>query len=290
MSQITITNRYTSRTEEAISKYLSEIKRYGRLTPDEEVTLVQTIRRGGNQAENARKRLAEGNLRFVVSIAKQFQGLGLPLADLISEGNIGLMRAIDRFDDTRGFKFASYAVFWIRQSIQQALLEKGRFVRLPQSQQKLFNRIRRENNAFVQKHQREPSVTELADLMEMDEASLSLTMEAFSRVVGSIDMPIANDSDVIVADTLSAGNEYRTDKDVEYESLCINLNAVLDKTLDRKERRLLMLMYGIGCEKQSVSTIAEDMRLTRERVRQKEFEAIRKIRKSNRSQILNGFW
>lgn len=288
MRQIAITNRITSRTEEAIDMYLSEIKRYSMLTVEEEVALAQTIRRGGRQAEEARKRLAEGNLRFVVSIAKQFQGLGLPLADLISEGNIGLMKAIDRFDDTRGFKFVSYAVFWIRQSIQEALLEKGRFVRLPQSQLRQLNRIRKEADAFLQKYQREPSAAEIAELTAIEETDLSVMLDASAKVC-SIDVPLATDSEMQVADTLSAGNEYCTDRGVQHESLCIDLNAVLGKTLNKREKKLLKLMYGIGCEQQTVNSIAEDMRLTRERVRQMKSQCLMKVRNNSRSRILYGY-
>ena len=212
MKQLTIFNRIPLHVEESFNKYQSEIKRFPHLNPDEEAALAQTIHLGGCQAENARKRLVECNLRYVLPIAKHYQGLGLPLADLISEGSIGLINAADRFEATWGFKFMSYAVFWIRQSILKALAEKGRFVRLPQSQQKQLNKIRKEMNRFVQKNLREPSIVELADWTKMDEADLTLLLQA-STIVGSIDVPITFDSDQQVADNLIAGSEYRTDRD-----------------------------------------------------------------------------
>ena len=287
MRQITITNRITSRTEEAIDMYLAEIKRYERLTLDEEVALAQAVRRGGREGEEARRRLAEGNLRFVVSVAKQFQGFGLPLADLISEGNIGLMKAIDRFDDTRGFKFVSYAVFWIRQSIQEAL-ERSRFVRLPQTQLKQLYRIRKESDAFVQMFQREPSSAELAELTEIEETDLSLMLQNSTKV-SSIDLPLAADSEKQIADTLSSGNEYRTDREMQFESLCTDLDAVLGKTLSKREKRLLTLIYGIGCEQQTVNSIAEEMRVTRERVRQMKSQCLKNVRNISHSRILYGY-
>ena len=288
MKQLTIFNRIPLHAEESFNKYQSEIKRFPHLNPDEEAALAQTIHLGGCQAENARKRLVECNLRYVLPIAKHYQGLGLPLADLISEGSIGLINAADRFEATWGFKFMSYAVFWIRQSILKALAEKGRFVRLPQSQQKQLNKIRKEMNRFVQKNLREPSIVELADGTKMDETDLTLLLQA-STIVGSIDVPITFDSDQQVADNLIAGSEYRTDRNMLHESLCKDLNAVLCKTLKPNERKVLMLWFGIGCEKQTVDSIAVNMGLTRERVRQIKRIGIEKAKKDNRSRILYGY-
>ena len=288
MRQLTISNRIPSHAEESFNKYQSEIKRFPHLSPDEEAALAQTIRLGGRLAENARNRLVECNLRYVLPIAKHYQGLGLPLADLISEGNIGLLKAVDRFDGTRGFMFMSYAIFWIRQSILKALAEKGRFVRLPQSQQEQLNKIRKAKNLFVQENLREPSIVELADWMSMDEADLTLLLQT-STMVGSIDIPITFDSNQQVADNLTAGSEYRTDRDMLHESLCKDLNAVLAKTLNRKEQRVLKFWYGIGCEKQTVDSIADRMGLTRERVRQIKRKSIEKAKKDNRSRILYGY-
>ena len=288
MRQLTISNRIPSHAEESFNKYQSEIKRFPHLSPDEEAALAQTIRLGGRLAENARNRLVECNLRYVLPIAKHYQGLGLPLADLISEGNIGLLKAVDRFDGTRGFMFMSYAIFWIRQSILKALAEKGRFVRLPQSQQKQLNKIRKATNLFIQENQREPSIVELADWISMDEADLTLLLQT-STMVGSIDIPITFDSNQQVADNLTAGSEYRTDRDMLHESLCKDLNAVLAKTLNRKEQRVLKFWYGIGCEKQTVDSIADRMGLTRDRVRQIKRTSIEKAKKDNRSRILYGY-
>lgn len=288
MRQLTISNRIPSHAEESFNKYLSEIRRFPHLNPDEEAALAQTIRLDGRLDKTARNQLVECNLRYVLPIAKQYQGLGLPLADLISEGNIGLIKAADRFDDTRGFKFMSYAVFWIRQSILKALAEKGRFVRLPQSQQILLNKIRKGINIFIQENLREPSIVELAEWMSMDEADLALLLQT-STMVGSIDVPITFDSDQRVSDNLTAGSEYRTDRDMQHESLCKDLNAVLSKTLNSKEQRVLKFWYGIGCEKQTVDSIADRMGLTRERVRQIKRTSIEKAKRDSRSRILYGY-
>ena len=288
MKQLTIFNRIPLHAEESFNKYQSEIKRFPHLNPDEEAALAQTIHLGGCQAENARKRLVECNLRYVLPIAKHYQGLGLPLADLISEGSIGLINAADRFEATWGFKFMSYAVFWMRLSILKALAEKGRFVRLPQSQQILLNKIRKGINIFIQENLREPSIVELAEWMSMDEADLALLLQT-STMVGSIDVPITFDSNQQVADNLTAGSEYRTDRDMLHESLCKDMNAVLAKTLNRKEQRVLKFWYGIGCEKQTVDSIADRMGLTRERVRQIKRTSIEKAKRDSRSRILYGY-
>ena len=288
MKQLKIYNRIPSHTELSFNKYLSEIKRFPCLSPDEEAALAQTIRLGGRIDKNARNQLVECNLKDVLSIAKQYQGLGLPLADLISEGNIGLINAAERFNDTRGFKFMSYAVFWIRQSILKALAEKGRFVRLPQSQQKQLNKIRKGINIFVQENLREPSIVELAEWMSMDETDLTLLLQA-STMVGSIDVPITFDSDQQVADNLIAGSEYRTDRDMLHESLCKDLNAFLEKTMTHREQEVLKLWYGIDCEKQTIDSIADRMRLTQTRVRQIIKACLKNARKDNRSRILSKY-
>lgn len=288
MKQLKIYNRIPSHAEQSFKKYLSEIKRFPCLSPDEEAALAQTIRLGGRIDKNARNQLVECNLKHVLSIAKQYQGLGLPLADLISEGNIGLINAAERFEDTRGFKFMSYAVFWVRQSILKALAEKGRFVRLPQSQQKQLNKIRKGINIFIQKNLREPSIVELADWTKMDETDLTLLLQA-STMVGSIDVPITFDSDQQVADNLIAGSEYRTDRDMLHESLCKDLNAFLEKTMTHREQEVLKLWYGIDCEKQTIDSIADRMRLTQTRVRQIIKACLKNARKDNRSRILTKY-
>ena len=288
MKQLKIYNRIPSHAEESFNKYQSEIKRFPCLSPDEEAALAQTIRLGGRIDKNARNQLVECNLKNVLSIAKQYQGLGLPLADLISEGNIGLINAAERFNDTRGFKFMSYAVFWIRQSILKALAEKGRFVRLPQSQQKQLNKIRKGINIFVQENLREPSIVELAEWMSMDETDLTLLLQA-STMVGSIDVPITFDSDQQVADNLIAGSEYRTDRNMLHESLCKDLNAFLEKTMTHREQEVLKLWYGIDCEKQTIDSIAVRMRLTQTRVRQIIKACLKNARKDNRSRILSKY-
>ena len=238
MRQLKIQKSITNRSSEALDKYLVEIGRQPLVTIDEEIELAQAIRKGGPEGERAKERLVTANLRFVVSVAKQYQHQGLTLTDLIDEGNIGLVKAAEKFDDTRGFKFISYAVWWIRQSILQAIAEQSRIVRLPLNQSGALSKINQEINRFEQIHQRRPSVTELAELTQIDEAKIEQTAKADSHHM-SIDAPFGEDDDNSMADMLSSGDDSRTDKHVDYESLTSDLDNVLRNVLKDRELKIV---------------------------------------------------
>ena len=267
MRQLKIQKSITNRSSEALDKYLVEIGRQPLVTIDEEIELAQAIRKGGPDGERAKERLVTANLRFVVSVAKQYQHQGLTLTDLIDEGNIGLVKAAEKFDETRGFKFISYAVWWIRQSILQAIAEQSRIVRLPLNQSGALSKINQEINRFEQIHQRRPSVTELAELTQIDEAKIEQTAKADSHHM-SIDAPFGEDDDNSMADMLSSGDDTRTDKHVDYESLTSDLENVLRSVLKDRELKIVRECFGIGCQERGLEEIGAEMGLTRERVRQ----------------------
>ena len=267
MRQLKIQKSITNRSSEALDKYLVEIGRQPLVTIDEEIELAQAIRKGGPEGEKAKERLVTANLRFVVSVAKQYQHQGLTLTDLIDEGNIGLVKAAEKFDETRGFKFISYAVWWIRQSILQAIAEQSRIVRLPLNQSGALSKINQEINRFEQIHQRRPSVTELAELTQIDEAKIEQTAKADSHHM-SIDAPFGEDDDNSMADMLSSGDDSRTDKQVDYESLTSDLENVLRSVLKDRELKIVRECFGIGCQERGLEEIGAEMGLTRERVRQ----------------------
>jgi RNA polymerase primary sigma factor len=225
------------------------------------------------------------NLRFVVSVAKQYQHQGLTLTDLIDEGNIGLVKAAEKFDETRGFKFISYAVWWIRQSILQAIAEQSRIVRLPLNQSGALSKINQEINRFEQIHQRRPSVTELAELTQIDEAKIEQTAKADSHHM-SIDAPFGEDDDNSMADMLSSGDDTRTDKQVDYESLTSDLENVLRSVLKDRELKIVRECFGIGCQERGLEEIGAEMGLTRERVRQIREKSIAKLHDSGHARIL----
>ena len=252
MRQLKIQKSITNRSSEALDKYLVEIGRQPLVTIDEEIELAQAIRKGGPEGEKAKERLVTANLRFVVSVAKQYQHQGLTLTDLIDEGNIGLVKAAEKFDETRGFKFISYAVWWIRQSILQAI---------------------------EQIHQRRPSVTELAELTQIDEAKIEQTAKADSHHM-SIDAPFGEDDDNSMADMLSSGDDSRTDKQVDYESLTSDLENVLRSVLKDRELKIVRECFGIGCQERGLEEIGAEMGLTRERVRQIREKSIAKLHDS----------
>ena len=247
MRQLKIQKSITNRSSEALDKYLVEIGRQPLVTIDEEIELAQAIRRGGPEGEKAKERLVTANLRFVVSVAKQYQHQGLTLTDLIDEGNIGLVKAAEKFDETRGFKFISYAVWWIRQSILQAIAEQSRIVRLPLNQSGALSKINQEINKFEQQHQRRPSVTELAELTQIEESKIEQTAKADSHHM-SIDAPFGEDDDNSMADMLSSGDDTRTDKLVDYESLTSDLDNVLRNVLKDRELKIVKECFGIGCQ------------------------------------------
>lgn len=285
MRQIKIIRSITNRSEESLDKYLVEISRIPMISAEEEVELAQTIRAGGRKADKAREKLVCANLRFVVSVAKQYQHQGLPLTDLINEGNIGLITAADRFDDTRGFKFISYAIWWIRQNILQAIADNSNIVRRPQSQIAISNKIKTATNEFLQKHQRYPSADELSEIIELEIEKIEKAIQGEAHVA-SIDAPLADDESQTMVDTLASSSEYAADRLVDHESMCSDLMQVLCSVLNERERKIVIQSFGIGCQERGLEDIGNDMGLTRERVRQIRERGIDKIRKSSQSRVL----
>lgn len=286
MRQLKIQKSITNRNSEALDKYLVEIGRAPMISIDEEIELAQIIRKGGRAGERAKNRLVEANLRFVVSVAKQYQHQGLTLTDLIDEGNIGLIKAAERFDETRGFKFISYAVWWVRQSILQAIAEQSRIVRLPLNQVGSLNKVNQEINKFEQENLRRPSVQEISDRTGVDEDKIAQSMMASGHHV-SIDAPFgSDDDDNAMVDVMSSGDDSRTDKGVDHESMAQELRVVLDKVLKERERKILCACYGIGETEKGLEEIGDKMGLTRERVRQIREKSITKLRESGNIKIL----
>ena len=285
MRQFKINKSVTQRSEESLDKYLVEISRMEMISPEQEVELAQTIRKGGPEGEKAKHKLVNANLRFVVSVAKQYQHQGVPLSDLINEGNLGLMTAAERFDETRGFKFISYAIWWIRQSIISAIGEYCNIVRKPQSQIGICNKIKNATNAFVQEHQRTPTAEELSELISMEIEKIEKAVQA-ETYVSSIDTPINEDEDTTVGDMLSSGSEYAADRQVNYESMYSDLMIVLNSVLTERERVIIVQSFGIGCQERGLEDIGNDMGLSRERVRQIRERGLDKMRKSKKSQFL----
>lgn len=285
MRQIKIIRSITNRSEESLDKYLVEISRIPMISAEEEVELAQTIRAGGRKADKAREKLVCANLRFVVSVAKQYQHQGLPLTDLINEGNIGLITAADKFDDTRGFKFISYAIWWIRQNILQAIADNSNIVRRPQSQIAISNKIKTATNEFLQKHQRYPSADELSEIIELEIEKIEKAIQGEAHVA-SIDAPLADDESQTMVDTLASSSEYAADRQVDHESMCSDLMQVLCSVLNERERKIVIQSFGIGCQERGLEDIGNDMGLTRERVRQIRERGIDKIRKSSQSRVL----
>jgi RNA polymerase primary sigma factor len=236
--------------------------------------------------ENGQKnKLVESNLRFVVSVAKQYQHQGLTLTDLIDEGNIGLIKAAQKFDETRGFKFISYAVWWIRQSILQAIAEQSRIVRLPLNQVGSLNKINNEINKFEQENLRRPSVQELAEMTRIDEEKINQSMMADGHHM-SIDAPFQEGEDNTMLDVMSSGDDSRTDRHVDHESMAQELNAVLSKVLKEREITIIRECFGIGCHERGLEEIGDRLGLTRERVRQIREKSILKLRESGNAKIL----
>lgn len=285
MRQLKIQKSITNRNSEALDKYLVEIGRAPMVSIDEEIELAQIIKKGGRAAERAKNKLVEANLRFVVSVAKQYQHQGLTLTDLIDEGNIGLIKAAERFDETRGFKFISYAVWWIRQSILQAIAEQSRIVRLPLNQVGSLNKVNQESNRFEQENQRRPSVEELAQRTGIDEEKISQSMAASGHHV-SIDAPFGEDDDNSMVDVMASGEDSCTDKHVDHESMAMELRQVLDKVLKDREKQIVCACFGFGETEKGLEEIGDKMGLTRERVRQIREKSITKLRDSGNVKIL----
>ena len=285
MRQLKIQKSITNRNSEALDKYLVEIGRAPMVSIEEEIELAQNIKKGGRAGERAKNKLVEANLRFVVSVAKQYQHQGLTLTDLIDEGNIGLIKAAERFDETRGFKFISYAVWWIRQSILQAIAEQSRIVRLPLNQVGSLNKVNHEINKFEQENLRRPSVEEIADRTGVDEEKISQSMAASGHHV-SIDAPFGDDDDNAMVDVMSSGDDSRTDKQVDHESMAMELKQVLGQVLKERERQIVCACFGIGEPEKGLEEIGDKMGLTRERVRQIREKSISKLRESGYVKIL----
>lgn len=285
MRQLKIQKSITNRNSEALDKYLVEIGRAPMVSIEEEIELAQAIKKGGRAGERAKNKLVEANLRFVVSVAKQYQHQGLTLTDLIDEGNIGLIKAAERFDETRGFKFISYAVWWIRQSILQAIAEQSRIVRLPLNQVGSLNKVNHEINKFEQENLRRPSVEEIADRTGVDEEKISQSMAASGHHV-SIDAPFGDDDDNAMVDVMSSGDDSRTDKQVDHESMAMELKQVLGQVLKERERQIVCACFGIGEPEKGLEEIGDKMGLTRERVRQIREKSILKLRESGYVKIL----
>lgn len=285
MRQLKISKSITNRNSEALDKYLVEIGRIPMISLDEEIELAQKIRKGGAEGERAKEKLVGANLRFVVSVAKQYQHQGLSLTDLIDEGNIGLVKAAEKFDETRGFKFISYAVWWIRQSILQAIAEQSRIVRLPLNQVGALSKINSEIARFEQENQRVPSMEEIAELTDLDEEKIHQTMKADSHHM-SIDAPFSDDDTNSMADMLTSDDNTRTDKQVDHESMSTDLDAVMDKVLKPREKDIVKSCFGLGVPEKGLEEIGEEKGLTRERVRQIREKSIEKLRASGYASIL----
>ena len=285
MRQLKITKSITNRSSEALDKYLVEIGRVPMITVDEEIELAQAIRNGGKEGERAKEKLVKANLRFVVSVAKQYQHQGLGLTDLIDEGNIGLVKAAEKFDETRGFKFISYAVWWMKQSILQAIAEQSRIVRLPLNQVGALSKINSEISKFEQENQRRPSVQELSSLTNIDETKIDQTIKADNHHM-SIDAPFQEDDDNSMADVLASGEDSRADKQVDYESMSKELDTVLRNVLKDREITIVRECFGIGCHEKGLEEIGDQLGLTRERVRQIREKSIVKLRESGYAKLL----
>jgi RNA polymerase primary sigma factor len=285
MRQIKISQSITDRSDESLDKYLAEINHIPQITAEQEVELAQTIRKGGKMGKNAKDKLVTANLRFVVSVAKQYQNKGISLADLINEGNVGLITAAEKFDETRGFKFISYAIWWIRQSILQAISEYSNIVRRPLNQVALSSKIKNATNEYLQKHQRHPSAEELSDIISMEIDKIEKAILAEPHVT-SIDAPIKDGEDTVMADMLSSSSDFATDRKVNHDSMCADLIQLMCSVLSDKEKTIVTQSFGIGCQERALDDIGQDMGLTRERVRQIRERGLDKMRQSNNSIIL----
>ncbi|KAF5064700.1 RNA polymerase sigma factor SigA [anaerobic digester metagenome] len=285
MRQLKITKSITNRETASLDKYLQDIGKEELISAEEEVQLAQRIRQGDQQAL---EKLCKANLRFVVSVAKQYQNQGLSLPDLINEGNLGLIKAAQRFDETRGFKFISYAVWWIRQSILQALAEQSRIVRLPLNQVASLNKIKKESSRLEQKFERPPSPDELAAALEIPEYKIDAALKISTRYI-SMDAPLTEDEDMKFIDIFVDEDTPVTDAGLMRESLAREIQRSL-ATLTEKERDVVNLYYGIGMNHGlTLEEIGAKFDLTRERVRQIKEKAIRRLKHTSRSKLLKSY-
>ena len=284
MRQLKITKSITNRESASLDKYLQEIGREELVSPEEEVELAQRIRQGD---QVALEKLTRANLRFVVSVAKQYQNQGLSLPDLINEGNLGLIKAAEKFDETRGFKFISYAVWWIRQSILQALAEQSRIVRLPLNQVGSLNKINKALGKFEQENERQPSNEELAEMIEVPKDKIADTLRVSGRHV-SVDAPFVEGEDNSLLDVLPNDDSPSADRGLVSESLSTEIERAL-QILTPREREMIKSFFGIGCQEMTLEEIGERLDLTRERVRQIKEKAIRKLKKPSASKLLKTY-
>ena len=284
MRQLKITKSITNRESASLDKYLQEIGKEELISVEEEVELAQRIRKGDQEAL---EKLTKANLRFVVSVAKQYQNQGLSLPDLINEGNLGLIKAAEKFDETRGFKFISYAVWWIRQSILQALAEQSRIVRLPLNQVGSLNKINKAFARFEQEHERTPSAEELATELELPKEKVTDTLRVAGRHI-SVDAPFADGEDNSLLDVLVNTDSPNADRGLINESLATEVERALE-ILTERERDIIRYFFGIGTSEMTLEEIGEKFDLTRERVRQIKEKAIRKLRQSTRSIPLKSY-
>ncbi len=284
MRQLKISKSITNRESESLEKYLQEIGREDLLTAEEEVELAQRIKKGDREAL---EKLTKANLRFVVSVAKQYQNQGLSLPDLINEGNLGLIKAAEKFDETRGFKFISYAVWWIRQSIHQAIAEQSRIVRLPQNQVGSVSKINRALNKFEQENERRPNVSEIAEKTDLPEEKVEVALKSNTRHV-SVDAPFSDSDDNSLLDVLVNDDAPMADRSLVIESLRDEIAAALN-ILNEREQKIIKSFYGIGCQEMTLEEIGHATGLTRERVRQIKEKAIRKLRNSTSNKLLKTY-
>lgn len=286
MRQLKITKSITNRESASLDKYLQEIGREELITVSEEVELAQKIKKGGKEGQKALDKLTRANLRFVVSVAKQYQNQGLSLPDLINEGNLGLIRAAQKFDETRGFKFISYAVWWIRQSILQALAEQSRIVRLPLNQVGSLNKITKALSKFEQENERRPSPEELSEQTGIPVEKISDTIKVSGRHI-SVDAPFVDGEDNTLLDVIANNDSPMADSALNQESLSKEVDRALRQLYDR-EREILKMFFGIGCQEMTLEEIGAKFDLTRERVRQIKEKAIRRL-KGQKSKLLKSY-
>ncbi len=285
MYQLKIAPSITVREGEVLERYLQEIGREDMITPEEEVELSMRIQRGDQKALT---RLVRANLRFVVSVAKQYQSKGLALVDIINEGNVGLIKAAQKFDPTRGFKFISYAVWWIRQSILQAITDKSRLVRLPSNQEGLVAKVKRFSNQFMQANHREPEVAEIASALDVEEERVISILETSVRPV-SMDAPISDNDETSMLDVvIGASGSIATDRNLETESLQNQLGFVLAR-LPKREEQILRMAFGIGQPEGTLEEIAMKIGLSKERVRQLREKAIRTLQGAQTRDLLRAY-
>lgn len=284
MRQLKISKSITNREDSTLDKYLQEITQERLLTAEEEIALARKIKEGD---KDALQKLTRANLRFVVSVAKQYQHQGLSLPDLINEGNIGLIKAAEKFDDTRGFKFISYAVWWIRQSIMQALADQSRLVRLPLNQVGSVNKINKISNKFEQEFERKPSIAEIAEEISLSQERVSDAIKGNNRHV-SMDAPLTDGNDNGLADLLQGNDGQDIDTHLLLESLREELKLALN-ILDERERFVIEAFYGINQPEMTLQEIGAKKGLTRERARQIREKAIRKLRKNTQNKLLKSY-